>query len=397
MLPYLLEALSVLAANRLRTALTLLGLTIGVTAVIAIEVAGAGLSGAVGGTLASISDNSFSVIPNTRQGDFTRARLRYEDIVRATSAVPGVAAGIPFGANPRLVRLGRAHARLQIAAGIDDRFATTPLRYGRQITLNDANTAAHVGVLTNNAYTRLVADGRDPTGESMRIGDRRYVIVGVLKKPSGVQVNIGRPDVLIPAPTFARDFARDAFLIGATFYVDDATRLAPAESAMTQWFVTLKEGRVEYQTIDRRALSQGIDGILGVVTLIVAIIAAISLLVAGIGILNIMLVSVTERTREIGLRKAIGATRGQVLAQFFVEALTLAAMGCVAGLLLGVAAGAFVNDKFLVSISGVVPTIPWLRVILTTTGFATIVALAFGTYPAWRAATLDPIEALRYE
>ncbi len=129
----------------------------------------------------------------------------------------------------------------------------------------------------------------------------------------------------------------------------------------------------------------------------VALIGAVSLLVAGIGILNIMLVSVAERTREIGVRKAIGATRFQVLAQFFVEALLLSALGCAAGLVLGLAVGYLVARFGLVAISGVVPALPWLRSILIATGFATVVTLAFGTYPAYRAASLDPIEALRYE
>jgi len=295
------------------------------------------------------------------------------------------------------VRVGRRRARLAIAAGVEGRFVTTPVRYGRVLSNDDIANASHVCVLTDNAYTRLFPAGGDPTGQTARIGDRRYLIVGVLQKPSGVQVNLGRADISVPATVFARDFARGAFLFGATFYVSDTSRLEAAESAMTEWFRVLKKGRVEYQTIDRRSISQGIDGIFGVVTFIVAVIGAVSLLVAGIGILNIMLVSVTERTREIGLRKAIGATRGQVLLQFFIEALALSAIGCGVGLILGVGVGAAVNTFALVKISGVVPTIPWLRSILTATAFATIVTLAFGTYPAWRAATLDPIEALRYE
>jgi putative ABC transport system permease protein len=130
---------------------------------------------------------------------------------------------------------------------------------------------------------------------------------------------------------------------------------------------------------------------------VIALIGALSLLVAGIGILNIMLVSVAERTREIGLRKAIGATRGQVLAQFFIEALLLSSIGCAIGLILGLAIGAAVNEFALVQISGVVAPLPWVRSVAIATGFATVVTLIFGTYPAYRAAQLDPIDALRYE
>ncbi|MBV9440408.1 MAG: ABC transporter permease [Candidatus Eremiobacteraeota bacterium] len=397
MLAYLTEALGILGANRVRTALTLVGLVIGVTAVIAIEVAGAGLSGAVRGTLGAISDNSFTLVPNSRQGDFERARVKYDDVVRAQRAVPAVVAAIPFGANTRLVRVGKRHARLQVTAGVDARYDKTAILYGRGLTADDDVDAAHVCVLSYRGYTRLLGESGDPTGTSARIGDRRYVIVGVQQKPAGRQINLGRGDLAIPASTYGRDLARGDFILGATFYVADAAQLAPAESAVTAWFRALKKGRVEYQTIDRRTLSQGIDGIFGVVTFIVALIATVSLVVAGIGILNIMLVSVTERTREIGVRKAIGARRSQVLLQFFIEALALSAIGCAAGLVLGVLAGGAVNQFGLSKISGVVPPIPWGRSILIATGFATVVTLAFGTYPAWRAATLDPIEALRYE
>jgi putative ABC transport system permease protein len=201
----------------------------------------------------------------------------------------------------------------------------------------------------------------------------------------------------VPYTTFARDFAHGAILFGARFIVDDTSQLAQTESATTAYFQKLKAGRVEYQTIDKRTIAQGIGGIIGAVTFLVAVIGAVSLVVAGIGILNIMLVSVAERTREIGIRKAIGATSRQVLLQFFIEALLISLIGCAIGLVFGVIVGALVNQFALVKISGVVPAIPWLRSIAIATGFATLVTLAFGTYPAWRAARLDPIEALRYE
>jgi putative ABC transport system permease protein len=132
-------------------------------------------------------------------------------------------------------------------------------------------------------------------------------------------------------------------------------------------------------------------------TIVVALIGAVSLLVAGIGIMNIMLVSVAERTREIGVRKAIGARRGQVLVQFFIEALILCGAGCAIGWAIGVGLGAAVNRFAIIKVTGSVVPVPWLQTIATTFIFAAVVTLAFGTYPAFRAASLDPIEALRYE
>jgi ABC-type antimicrobial peptide transport system permease subunit len=394
---YVSEALGVLWANKTRSFLTILGLIIGVMAVIAIQILGSGMAGAVTGVLGAINDKSFTVFPNARQADFTRAAISVAEIDRAARSIPNVAAAIPLGATTLAVRLGATQAKLRLAAESDRRFVTTPVRFGSTFTRAHIDAGAHVCILLDTAYSKLKLDA-DPVGRSIRAGERRYTIVGVLAKPNGgIAPNIIQSDVLIPYTAYERDYARGRPVLGARFLVDDPTRLAETETATLAYLARLKHGRALYQTIDRKTFSSAVDGIFTGLTLIVALIGAVSLLVAGIGILNIMLVSVAERTREIGLRKAIGATRGQVLAQFFVEALLLSSIGCALGLILGLAVGAAVNQFALVRISGVVAPIPWLRSVLIATGFATLVTLAFGTYPAYRAAALDPIEALRYE
>ena len=397
MLQYLLEALGVLWANKTRSFLTTLGLIIGVMAVIAIQILGSGMAGAVTGVLGAINDKSFSIFPNARQADFTRAAISVAEIDRATRTVPNLVAGIPLGSTTLEVRLGTAHAKLRLAAESDRRFITSPIRYGIGFTREQIAAGAHVCILLDTAAAKLQVDG-DPVGRSIRAGDRRYTIVGVLaKSTSGIVPNVIQSDVLIPYTSYERDYARGRPVLGARFLVGDAGRLIDTENATLAYFTALKHGRALYQTIDRKTFASAVDGIFAGLTLIVALIGAVSLVVAGIGILNIMLVSVAERTREIGLRKAIGATRFQVLAQFFIEALLLSSIGCAMGLVLGLAIGAGGNEFALVQISGVVAPIPWLRSVLIATSFATIVTLVFGTYPAYRAAQLDPIEALRYE
>ncbi|HTJ25408.1 MAG TPA: ABC transporter permease [Candidatus Limnocylindria bacterium] len=395
---YLLEALSVLAANRVRSLLTVLGLVIGVTAVIAIQVLGAGMAGAVNGILGGVSDRTFVVFPNVQQTDFTRAAIRLADLERAKDAVPNVIEAIPAGGQSLRGAWGHVDRRVLIGAGADERFATgSPLRFGRKLNADDIGLQRNVCVLSDVAYDKFHMSG-DPTGTSLHIGERRYLIVGVLGKSTTgiIPININA-DVTIPYTTYERFYTRGRPIIAARFLLDDRTKVAQTEADALAWLREIKGSRVEYQTFDRKTISQAIDGIFAGVTLVVALIGAVSLLVAGIGILNIMLVSVAERTREIGLRKAIGATRTQVLLQFFIEALALSAFGCLVGLVLGVGIGASVNHFAIVKLSGVVAPIPWLRSIVIATGFATVVTLAFGTYPAWRAATLDPIEALRYE
>ncbi|HEX3464191.1 MAG TPA: ABC transporter permease [Candidatus Elarobacter sp.] len=395
---YFGEAFSVLLANRVRSILTILGLIIGVTAVIAIQVLGAGMAGAVSGLLGGISDRTFIVVPNQQQADFTRAAIRLTDLRRAKDEVPNVIDAIPAAGQRLVASYGHAHRRVTAGAGPDERFATsTPIRYGRKFDQDDIALARAVCVISDAGYRKLGMTG-DPTGGSVRIGDRRYTIVGVLgSDKSGVLPLNFNLDVTIAYPAYERDFVRGHALLFVRFLMNDASQVEQTEADALSWLRHLKGGRVEYQTFDRKSFGKAVDAIFTGITVVVALIGAVSLLVAGIGILNIMLVSVAERTREIGLRKAIGATRFQVLLQFFIEALALSGFGCLVGLILGVAIGALVNDLAIVKFSGVVAPIPWVRSILIATIFTTVVTLAFGTYPAWRAATLDPIEALRYE
>ncbi|MGD1065486.1 MAG: ABC transporter permease [Vulcanimicrobiaceae bacterium] len=395
---YIQEAFSVLAANRVRTVLTALGLVIGVTAVVAIQVLGAGMSGAVTGILGGMSDRSFIVIANVQQADFTRAAIRLSDLQRLHLAVPNIVDALPLGGGRERAQYGDVTPRLSIGPVADARFASsTPLRYGRKIDLDDVVAARHVAVLSDEAASKLGITG-DPTGTSLRLGEHRYVIVGVLGKSTrGIVPSIADAQVSIPYTTYEQEYTRGHAIAIFNVLLEDASQVASTEGAVLDWLHTLKGGRVRYQTFDRKTFGKAIDGVFTGVTVIVALIGAVSLLVAGIGVLNIMLVSVAERTREIGLRKAIGATRFQILLQFFIEAFALSSLGCVTGMLLGIGIGALVDNVAIVKISGVVTPIPWLLSLIITIGFATIVTLAFGTYPAWRAANLDPIEALRYE
>lgn len=395
---YFAEAFSVLLANRVRSLLTISGLIIGVTAVIAIQVLGAGMAGAVTGILGALNDQTFVVLPNQRQADFTRAAIRPVDMQRASQQIPNVAVMLPAGGQRMVITLGHQHPHVNVGPGVPERYATTtPIRFGRKYDDDDIAGARSVCILSDIAYTKLGLTD-DPTGRSLRIGDHRYTIIGVLgADKSGMLPTNFNLDVTIPYTAYERNIQHGHPILFARVLMDDGSKVEQTETDTLNWLRKLKGDRVEYQTFDRKTLSKGIDGVFSVITVVVGLIGAVSLLVAGIGILNIMLVSVAERTREIGLRKAIGATRMQVLLQFFIEALALSGFGCAAGLVLGVTIGALVNDLAIVKISGVVAPIPWLNAILIATIFTTVVTVAFGTYPAWRAATLDPIEALRYE
>ena len=401
MFSYLTEAASVLLANRMRSILTIIGLVVGVAAIVAIQVAAQGMAGAVNGIFKGMNANTFYVFPKSTQGNNARAAFRVGDLALLEQTVPGITTAIPFSSGQTVIHEGHERVRLRFGGESDKRFSTAPLIAGHTIGADDVAASAPVCVLSDKAFHRLFpgSDAQSAVGKSIYVGSRRYVVAGVLGKATIDTAALGfdiSNDVAIPYTTYYDNYQRGSTFFGIQVLGDSGAKLKSLEDGAQAALSRVHAG-AQYQTFDFGFFTKTIDGFFAVVGAIVSAVGAISLVVAGIGIMNIMLVSVTERTREIGVRKAIGARRSQVLAQFFVESLLLSGVGCFIGLILGISLGAIANSAFIARISGVTAPIPWLEVILIAAGFATIVTVAFGTYPAYRASTLDPIEALRYE
>jgi ABC-type antimicrobial peptide transport system permease subunit len=396
---YIEEAFAVLLANKARSLLTITGLIIGVAAVISIQVLGGSMAGAIDGLLGGMSDNSFMIFPNGQQRDVQSAAIKLSDLTAIAQTVPGITAAIPLGQNQELVRHGHQTARYSLSPEAAIPYDNLPPIYGRHIDQDDIDSQANVVVLKNVSYLRLFPDGGDPTGQSIYAGPNRFVIVGVLAPPKqGLLNGSFAGEIALPWTTYVARYIHGDTVFGARFIVSDSSAITTTETAVIDRIRQLRgKPELQYQTSDKGQITQSINGVFTAMTLIVAFIGAISLLVAGIGIMNIMLVSVAERTREIGIRKAIGARRGQVLAQFFVEALILCGAGCLIGWAIGMGLGALVNDFAIIKVTGTIAPLPWVQTIIIAGVFAVVVTLAFGTYPAFRAASLDPIEALRYE
>lgn len=397
---YFEEAVRMLLANPVRTFLTIIGLIIGVGAVISIEVLGHSMAGSISETLGALADNSFIIFPGTMQGDFQKAAIRLSDLDAIKNSVPNIASATPVSGTDELIRYGHNLGRFFLSADSNPPFANTPIAYGRRISDDDIANAVDVTVISWKAYNRLFPAGGDPTGSSIYAGTHRYVVVGVRAQPRQGALNVTfGGDVSIPYTTYVREYVHGDRILAARFTVNDISTLPQTETAVINRIRELRQvgPDVRYQSFDKASFTQGINGVFSAITIVVALIGAVSLLVAGIGVMNIMLVSITERTKEIGTRKAIGARRGQILAQFFIESLMLSSIGCFIGMAIGLGIGGFVNSVFIIKLTGYTAPLPYAQAMAITAAFAAFVTAVFGTYPALRAAALDPIEALRYE
>jgi len=404
-------ALGSLLANKLRAVLTMLGIIIGVAAVITLISVGEGVQDVVVSEFEGLGNNLLFVVPgspdaNEFTGDLVRAELTNDDYLALAnpSAVPDLVRVAPTYGRPAIVTRGGEEARTTVTGTTPD---YTDVRdfypiEGDFFTEQDVTTAARVAVLGQSVYEQLFPDGTPPVGETIRINNVNFRVIGLMEEKGGSGFNDQDDVVLIPLNTAQRRLfpARRA---DGEYRVDQILAQVASEerqdAAIVEMGLALRESRgIAYRDEeDFTILSQSdvigaLSQITNVLTLFLGLIAGISLLVGGIGIMNIMLVSVTERTREIGLRKAVGAKRRDILWQFLTEAIILASLGGLIGLALG-AGGAWLISRFSDLLDA---RLAWNSVALAIL-FSAAVGLFFGIYPATRAARLNPIDALRYE
>lgn len=404
-------ALRALAVNKLRSALTMLGIIIGVGAVITLLSVGEGVQNLVRSQLQSIGTNLLFVVSGnlgTSTRSATGLTLADAEAIADPFNVPDVVAVAPELLANADVSYRKTTLRVSVS-GVTPTYAPVrnrPLALGNFIDDGDVNARSRVAVIGSSIAERLFDDvGVYPVGASIKINNIPFKVIGVLEEKGGTGGPGGNQDevVMVPISTaherlFQRFHNRKGEPTLSVVYTqvvsEDRMDQASQEIAdlLRQRHDIRYQDEDDFTVINQQDLLSIFGQITNVLTIFLGAIAGISLLVGGIGIMNIMLVSVTERTREIGLRKAVGAKRRDILLQFLIESVVLALIGGLLGIALG-ASGAIAISRLQDDLIAVVTA----QSVLLATGFSAAVGLFFGIYPATRASRLNPIEALRYE
>ncbi|MBV9421241.1 MAG: ABC transporter permease [Alphaproteobacteria bacterium] len=393
----LMLALREIRNNLLRAGLTTLGIVIGVAAVIAMVTLGAGATQSVTTRIASMGRNLLFVSPARRGPISGTTSFEESDADAIAREVPGLIAVAPSVVRSAVALLGNRNRPTQIT-GTTNTFFTArewPVVLGRQFTVSELMAGKAVCVLGETVRSDLFGDS-DPIGQRIRLDKVSCEVVGVLQSKGKSSFGQDPDDtVIIPLHAAQRRFAGNNAVNVIWLSVADAGDIPGVKARIADVMRARRhlaaDAANDFEVNDMQEIARTVTTITGTLTAFLSAVAAVSLLVGGIGIMNIMLVSVTERTREIGIRLAIGARQRDVLLQFLIEAVVMSAFGGIVGILLGLAGSAALSRVLDL------PFIFQPGIVVIAVLFAAGVGVAFGYFPARRAAQLDPIEALRHE
>ncbi len=399
------SALEALSANRLRSLLTTLGIIIGVGAVIVMISISQGTSAATSSRLSGLGPNVLTIIPAAQrgaggvsQGLGSGQSLTQADADAIASQVSNVA-----GVSPILTVRGQVifqnqntQTQVQGVYPAYQQIDNWTMAEGSFFTDGDESQSNMVAVIGQTVYqTLFVPLGIDPVGEKIRIGSQQFTVVGVLATKGASTVGNADDIIYVPFSTAEQRLSHQQFVNQIAVQATSADAVNQVQTDIQQLLEqrhNIAPGGTDNFTIrNQNQIIQTVQGIATTLTFLLVGVAAVSLVVGGIGIMNIMLVSVTERTREIGIRMAVGARRRDILTQFLIEAVILSAAGGLIGIGIGVIASLELSNL------GNIPHLITPFSVALAFGVAALVCILFGLYPAWRASRLDPITALRVE
>ena len=399
----LISAFRALQRNKMRSFLTMLGIIIGVGAVIAMLAIGQGAEYSVKQQISSLGTNVLIVYPGSQQqgglrmGAGTMTTLTEDDasaIQKECPAVAFVSAGSRSGGQ---VIAGNLNWATSIEGTGTDYFEIRkwPVEYGELYTDQDVKGATKVCILGKTVADNLFPES-SPVGQNVRIRNVPFKVIGVLAKKGQNAMGQDQDDIILaPYTTVMRRLSHFPYLRQILVSATSTASIATAQRQISE-LIRMRHKIAPYDSDDftirnQTDLAATATATTEILTILLASIASVSLLVGGIGIMNIMLVSVTERTREIGIRMSVGARGRDILMQFLIEALVLSLLGGIIGIIFGVAGSSAISNiaKW--------PTIITAFSIILSFGFSIAIGIFFGFYPARKAALLNPIDALRYE
>ncbi len=396
----ILLALRAIRRNVMRSFLTTLGIVIGVAAVITMVTIGGGATAQVGEQIASMGSNLLMVTPGKRLGpgqSSSTVLFKEADAEAIAREVPSVAAVAPVSSQSVKAIFSNQNWTTQVTGSENQYFRVTNRSVGAGRSFNDSEVRSGAAVcIVGDTVRKKLFGGQDALGEKIRLEKLSCEIIGVLNAKGQSTMGMDQDDiVVIPLRTMQRRVSgnQDVAMIQVSVREGEST-----EKAQQSIVRLMRERRHlsasdddNFTVMDMKEIAKMLTGTTQLLTALLGAVAAVSLLVGGIGIMNIMLVSVTERTREIGVRLAIGALEREVLLQFLVEAVVLSSLGGLAGIALALAASVWLAGILRV------PFIFNGTIVLVAFLFSAMVGVVFGYFPALKAARMDPIEALRHE